>query len=571
MLQDAELIRTLTAGLVAAFVGGFAAQRAGISPIVGYLLAGVVVGPFTPGFEADTELAQEIAEIGVILLMFGVGLHFSVRDLLAVRGIALPGAIGRIGVVTAVTIAVSMAWGWEFSESLMLGLTLSVASTVVALRALESRQAVTSPAGRVAVGWLIVEDLFTVLILVLLPVLAEPLGGTVPAGYDVTGGDNVGLALVFAALKLATLVALVYFVAARAVPWLLMQVARGGSRELFTLAVLAGALGIAYVSANVFDVSLALGAFMAGLVVGQSAVSAQAASDALPFQDAFAVLFFVSVGMLFDPDALLEEPLRLAVLVGIVVLVKSVVAFGIVVVLSDPLRTALVVAAGLAQIGEFSFILAELAHDFELLSDDANNLVLGAALISISLNPLVFASVGPLERYCERRGLFQQRGALAPAAESPIHGRHAVIVGYGDVGRAVADVLRDRFEIVVVERNLRVAEDARPGLRVVFGDASSPLVLNQIELDTCVAMIVTVPDAFATRLIVERARAIRPNLDMITRALNEEEAERLRFLGAAQTIVPEREVALEMVRHALHRFGVDQRQALAIVQRLRRE
>jgi len=570
MLHDTDLIRTLTAGLVAAFVGGFIAQRLRISPIVGYVLAGVVVGPFTPGYTADTELAQQIAEIGVILLMFGVGLHFSVRDLLAVRSIAIPGAVAQIGAATAVTTVLCVAWGWSFGEGLVLGMSISVASTVVLLRALESRQAVTSREGRVAVGWLIVEDLFTVFVLVLLPSLAEPLGGQVPENLQGGTSDNVFLALIIAIAKLAALLAILFFVAARAVPWLLTQVARTGSRELFTLSVLAGALGIAFGSAIVFDVSLALGAFMAGLIVGQSAVSSQAASDALPFQDAFAVLFFVSVGMLFDPAALIDEPLRLLALVSVIMLVKSAVAFLIVAITAEPLRTGLVVAAGLAQIGEFSFILVTLALDLELISEDANNLVLGAALITIALNPLAFALIAPAERFFERRGLFQPRSVTPVHAVEPMPGRHAIVVGYGDVGRWVTSVLSDRFDVVVVERNLRVAETAPPTVRVTVGNASSMLVLQELALDQCVVMVVTIPDPFATRVIVERARTIRPNLDIIARAINDEEAALLREAGAAETIVQEREVALEMVRHALHRFGVDQRQALAIVQRLRR-
>ena len=571
MLHDADLIRTLTAGLVAAFVGGFIAQRLGISPIVGYLLAGVAVGPFTPGVEADVDLARQVAEIGVILLMFGVGIHFSLRDLWSVRAVAIPGAAVQIATLTTITTLLAMAWGWSFGEGLVLGLAISVASTVVLLRALEDRQALASPEGKIAIGWLIVQDLFTVLVLVMLPAFAEPLGGTVPEDFSGSTSDDALVALALAVGKLALLVAVMFVIGARAVPWLLSQVSRTGSRELFTLAVLAGALGIAYGSAELFDVSLALGAFLAGLVVGQSALSHQAAADALPLRDSFAVLFFVSVGMLFDPEILLDEPARLAAVVALILVGNSVVSFVAVLVFRYPVRTALVVGAGVAQIGEFSFIIADLALDFQLLSSDGYNIILGAALISISLNPLLFAGIGPGERWFARQSRFQPS---APARElssrEPMHGRHAVVVGYGDVGRAVVSVLRESFDVFVIERNLRVAEEVEGVALVVVGDAVHPLILEQAALDTCVVFIVTVPDAYATRLIVERARKIRPNLDMIVRALDEEEAARLRDAGAAETVMPEREAALEMIRHALQRFGIEQRRALAIVQRLRR-
>jgi CPA2 family monovalent cation:H+ antiporter-2 len=571
MVHDTELIGTLTVGLVAAFVGGFIAQRLRLSPIVGYLLAGVAVGPFTPGVEADVEIARQVAEIGVILLMFGVGIHFSLRELWSVRAVAIPGAALQIAALTAAATLIAMAWGWSFGEGLVLGLAISIASTVVLLRALEDRHALASPEGKIAIGWLIVEDLFTVLVLVLLPALAEPLGGVVPEDFGGTTSDNVALALVIALGKLAVLIALMFFVAARAVPWLLMQVSRTGSRELFTLAVLAGALGIAYASAEFFDVSLALGAFLAGLVVGQSALSHQAAADALPLRDSFAVLFFVSVGMLFDPEILFEEPARLAAIVGLILLGNSLVSSGAVLIFGYPVRTALVVGAGVAQIGEFSFIIADLALDFQLLSADGYNLILGAALISISLNPLLFAGIGPIERWFAQQSRFQARSpARELSSREPMHGRHAVVVGYGDVGRAVVSVLRESFDVFIIERNLRVAEEIEGVAMVVVGDAVHPLILEQAALDTCVVLIATIPDPYATRLIVERARAIRPNLDVIARALDEEEAALLREAGAAETVLPEREAALEMIRHALQRFGIEQRRALAIVQRLRR-
>jgi CPA2 family monovalent cation:H+ antiporter-2 len=387
MDHEAELIATIAIGLSAAFVGGLVAARLRIPTIVGYLLAGIAVGPFTPGFVADADLARQLAEIGVILLMFGVGMHFSIPDLLSVRGIAIPGGLGQAAIATGVGYAVGRWWGWSAGEALVFGMALSVASTVVLLRALEDRGAVDTREGRVAVGWLLVEDVLTVLALVALPLVAEALGGAPTEGSE----DPLAVTLLLTTGRLVLFVALMLIVGTRVLPWLLAFTERLRSRELFLLAVLAIGLGIAYGAAEFFGVSVALGAFLAGVVLNESDLSHRAAEQALPLQDAFAVLFFVSVGMLIDPPFLLEEAGRILLVTVLIVGVKSVTALGIVLILRRPLRTGLTVAAGLSQIGEFSFILAAVGLELELLSQDAQNLILAGALVSITLNPLLFA------------------------------------------------------------------------------------------------------------------------------------------------------------------------------------
>lgn len=394
MHHEATLIATVAMGFVLAFVFGFAASRLRLPPLIGYLVAGVAVGPFTPGFVADAALAAQLAEMGVILLMFGVGLHFSVADLMAVRRVAIPGAIGQIVLATALGAGLAMVWGWSLGAGLVFGLSLSVASTVVLLRALEDRNALDHPNGRIAVGWLIVEDLVTVLALVLLPALSELLGGR-PDPHATPGG-SVLLTLGITLLKVAAFVALAVVLGPKVVPWLLKQVARTGSRELFTLSVLAIAMGIAYGSAELFGVSFALGAFFAGVVLNESEFSHRAAANSLPLQDAFAILFFVSVGMLFDPSIVVREPFAVIAVLLVIVLGKSIAALGVVVALGYPVATALTVSASLAQIGEFSFILAGLGKSAGLLPQEAFDLILAGALLSITLNPVCFAAVDML-------------------------------------------------------------------------------------------------------------------------------------------------------------------------------
>ncbi len=415
MPHDVTLIATIAASFVLAFVFGFLANRVGLPPLVGYLVAGVAMGPFTPGFVADAGLAGQLAEIGVILLMFGVGLHFSLADLLAVRWVAIPGALGQIGIATAMGTGVAMLFGWSFGGSLVLGLSLSVASTVVLLRALEDRNAVATPSGRIAVGWLIVEDLAMVLALVLLPAFAELLGGRVDAAHA-TGDHGLAFTLGVTLAKVAAFIAVVMIVGPRVLPWILRQVARTGSRELFTLSVLAMAVGIAFGSAALFGVSFALGAFFAGVVLSESDLSHRAAANSLPLQDAFAVLFFVSVGMLFDPNVLVQEPWMVASVLGLILIGKSLVALAIVLLLGYPISAALTASAALAQIGEFSFILAGLGVSYQLLPATGLSIVLAGALLSITLNPLVFALVDGLIAFVRSRPRLAGRLEQARAA-----------------------------------------------------------------------------------------------------------------------------------------------------------
>ena len=399
MEHETELIATIAIGLSAAFVGGLIAARLRLPTIVGYVLAGIAVGPFTPGFVADSGLAQQLAEIGVILLMFGVGMHFSIPDLLSVRGIAIPGGLVQAGVATGVGFAVGRWWGWSVGEALVFGMALSVASTIVLLRALETRGTLETPEGRVAVGWLIVEDILTVLALVVLPLVADALGGT----SDPVADGSLLSTLVLTVGGLVVFVALMLVVGVRVIPRLLAWTERFGSRELFVLAVLAVGLGVAFGAAELFGVSVALGAFLAGVVLSESELSHRAAAQALPLQDAFAVLFFVFVGMLIDPVFLVDEVDRVLVVTGLIVVVKSLTALGIVLVLRRPLRTGLVVAAGLSQIGEFSFILAAVGRSLGLLSEEAQNLILAGALVTITLNPALFAAAERLGRTLDRR------------------------------------------------------------------------------------------------------------------------------------------------------------------------
>jgi CPA2 family monovalent cation:H+ antiporter-2 len=505
-----------------------------------------------------------------------------VKDLLSVRNIAIPGAVAQIVTATAIAIVMSAAWGWSFGEGLVLGLAISVASTVVLLRALESRDALTASEGRIAIGWLIVEDLFTVLVLVLLPVLADPLGGEVPDGMA-GAGESIATALPIALAKILLLAVVMFAVGARVVPWLLLQVARTDSRELFTLSILATALGLAYASAELFDVSLALGAFLAGLVVAQSAQSHQAAADALPFRDAFAVLFFVSVGMLFDPGIIIDQPLQLAALLLIVIIGKSLTAAAIVLVFSYPLRVALVVAAGLAQVGEFSFILADLSRSLDLLSEDGQNLILGAALVSISLNPLLFWSIDPVEQWVRRTpslarllpGARRLRSMDGPAHGLMAHGLkdHAIIAGYGNVGSIIGAALsRIGVPFVVVEQNQRrIDEIQREGITALFGDASNIAVLEHLRLQDARLLVAATADAAANEQMAQKARAVNPNLEIVvrTRTLNERDA--VRAHGIQEVIVSDVELALTIVRRTAVRLGMDDDLALETIRQLRHD
>jgi CPA2 family monovalent cation:H+ antiporter-2 len=578
MDHEPVLISTIAIGLVAAFIGGLIAQRLRLPTIVGYIAAGVALGPFTPGVIADTQIASELAEIGVILLMFGVGIEFSIKDLLAVRRIAIPGAVGQFVVATALGVGLGVALGWGIGAGLILGLAASVASTVVLLRTLDDRGELDAPQGRIAVGWLIVEDLFTVVILVVLPTIASLLG---TSGGGATDGMGA-IASVAIALGKAAIFAVVMIIGgARFVPWLLDHVGRQGSRELFTLAVLAIALGIAFVSSTVFGVSFALGAFLAGAVVGESDMSHQAAADALPLRDAFAVLFFVSVGMLLDPMFLVTYPLAILAMVGLVVVSKAVVKFAIVTLFGYPIRTGLTVGIGLAQIGEFSFILGTVGLTLGLLPTEGFQLIVASSLISIALNPFLFRVVDPLDRRLRAlpvltRWLERQAGSLAVLEpiedETPLRG-HAILCGFGRVGRLIGPALDRRgFRYVVLTLQRREVEQLRSrGIAAIYGDASNADVLERAHVRTARLVIVASSDPHVTRLVVERALAANPAIDFVVRTHSDTEAAHLRAVSSrVQAVHGERELAVQMVRYSLRRFGVDSREAEAIAQGLRR-
>ena len=573
MPHETALIATVAGGLALAFLFGLLAVRLRLPPILGYLLAGVAVGPFTPGFVADAGLASQLAEIGVILLMFGVGLHFSISDLMTVRRIAVPGALAQIAAATGLGALLAYFWGWSWPNGLVFGLSLSVASTVVLLRALEDIGALESTDGRIAVGWLIVEDIVTVLALVLLPVFADIVGATPPngsaageVGPAAQAGASLWITLGTTLAKVVAFVALMLVVGRRVIPWLLGRVACTGSRELFTLAVLALALGIATGAAALFGVSFALGAFFAGVVVSESDFSHEAATSALPLRDAFAVLFFVSVGMLFDPAIVVRKPVEVLLVVSIILIGKSLAALGIVLAFRYPLHTALRISASLAQIGEFSFILAALAVTLGLLPTEAQSLIVAGALLSITLNPFVFRSVEPIGRW------LRSRSKLAEALERPagelaelplgmdtgqLHD-HAVIVGHGRVGGPIAEELtRHDVPHVIVEASREVAERLRAGgLPVIYGDATRPEVLADAHLERARLLVVAAPDAYQARAILEHARRVNPDLQIIARTHSDAERTWLEGHGVAQALVGERELAVSLTRAALRRFGV---------------
>jgi CPA2 family monovalent cation:H+ antiporter-2 len=575
MHDEPSLISTIAIGLTLAFIAALIVRRLGLPSIVGYLLAGIVIGPFTPGFVADQEIASELAEIGVILLMFGVGINFSVRDLLAVRGVAVPGALGRAAVITALGTLLGIWLGWGLVGGVMLGLAVSVASTVVLLRALAERNELETRQGVVAVGWLIVEDIFTVIVLVLLPGVGPLLGG-VPVGGS-PGSTDPLRDLVVAVAGALIFVALMIGAGTRVVPAVLRMVAREGSRELFTLGVLALALGIAYLSSALFGVSLALGAFLAGVVVGESDVSHQAAAEALPLRDAFAVLFFVSIGMLVDPTYLVENWVAVAVLTAIVVGVKAVLAFVVVTALREPPRVGVTVAAGSSQIGEFSFILATVAVGLGLMPAEGIPLIAATAVVSIVLNPLAFRAVDPFvrriatSRFLSRAPAPGALGSLPDEAQGTLRG-HAVICGYGRVGRMVASALeRRQFSYVVIDDNRRTVERLRAaGVSALFGDAANEALLRVAGIDTCRVLIAAMRDPQAVRLIIERAARLNSRLPIVARIHSDRDLDEL---GPArdrvQPIYGELELAVQMTRSALRRFGVSMAEAEAIAQGLR--
>jgi monovalent cation:H+ antiporter-2, CPA2 family len=546
MPHHTPLIATLVSALVLAYVAGMLAQRLRLSPIVGYLLAGVALGPFTPGVVADQKLAPELAEIGVILLMFGVGLHFSLKDLLSVRAIAIPGAVVQIAIASVLGMALGWLMGWSFGTGLVFGIALSTASTVVLLRALEERRLLETQRGRIAIGWLIVEDLAMVLALVLLPALAGLLGGN--AGTQMGGDLWTALALTLG--KVAAFLALMLIVGRRLIPWLLERTAGTGSRELFTLAVLAIALGVAYASAMLFGVSFALGAFFAGMVLNESKLSHQAATDSLPLRDAFAVLFFVSIGMLFDPMILLREPLAVLGTVLIIVVGKSLAALAIVRAFGRPLDVGLTIATSLAQIGEFSFILAGLGVDLGLLSKDGRDLILAGAILSICANPLLFAA---LDRWQMRReaaaaaAVVPSQDDLPPGPPLPEQD-HIILVGFGRVGSLVGRRLHEAGRsIALIESNREFLDRARAtGIPGVLGNAVTEDMLAAVHAARARALLLAIPQTLEAGQIIKRARQINPAIAVLARAHADEDVAYLLGCGADAAVMGEREIARSM-------------------------
>ncbi|PJI98141.1 Kef-type potassium/proton antiporter (CPA2 family) [Acidovorax sp. 69] len=562
MPHSVTLIHTVAAALGLALALGFLATRLRLPALVGYLLAGVVIGPFTPGFVADAAMASQLAEIGVMLLMFGVGLHFSFGDLLAVRKIAVPGAVVQMMVATALGMALATWWGWSLGGALVFGLSLSVASTVVLLRALETLGILDSYTGRIAVGWLVVEDLAMVLVLVLLPPLAGWLGGG--AGVHQPDAAQVWRTLGWTLLQVGGFVALMLVVGRRLFPWVLWQVARTGSRELFTLCVVAAAVGIAFGSAALFGVSFALGAFFAGMVMRESEFSHRAAHESLPLRDAFAVLFFVSVGMLFNPAVLWERPLQVLAVVAIIMVGKTLAAAALVLAFRYPLNTALTVSASLAQIGEFSFILVALGSSLGLLPPEGGSLVLAGALISMALNPLLFHAIAPLQDWLRARSALARRLEQRddPLAELPMStdsrylARQVVLVGYGRVGRRVAHVLSaNDIPFVVAEQNRELVESLRAdGIAAVFGDAVDPAVLIQAHIARAAMLVIATPDTLNVRQIIGTALTLNPAIETVVRSHSEDEARRLvQECSSTVAFLADEALAQSISRHVLER------------------
>jgi CPA2 family monovalent cation:H+ antiporter-2 len=551
MPHHTPLIATIVGGLAIAFFLGAIANKLRVSPIVGYLLAGVVIGPSTPGFVADQALANELAEIGIILLMFGVGLHFSLTDLLSVRGIAIPGAIVQIGSATLLGLGLALLLGWSFGGGIVFGLALSVASTVVLLRALKERRLVDTERGRIAVGWLIVEDIAMVLALVLLPTLAPLLKsgtGGGPSMLDLL--TTVGITLG----KIAAFLAIMLVVGRRMIPWILHYIAHTGSRELFRLGVLAIALGVAYGAAQIFGVSFALGAFFAGMILSESPLSQQAANESLPFRDAFAVLFFISVGMLFQPAIVVTHPWALLATLLIIVIGKSVAALLIAVALRHPLSTALTISVSLAQIGEFSFILAALGVDLGLLPPAGRDLILAGAIFSILLNPALFVALDWAGPWIDRWFGVKAETATPRIAVEPDKGfaaikDHAVLIGAGRVGSVIVQTLQEAsIPVLVIEEKDELVQQLREkGVKVLEASALENDALMAAHIESAKWLLVAIPDGFEGGQIVEQARAANPGIKIIARAHSDAEVEHLHNHGADTVVLGEREIAEAMV------------------------
>ncbi|ABA59505.1 Kef-type potassium/proton antiporter, CPA2 family [Nitrosococcus oceani ATCC 19707] len=561
MLHSSPLITTLAVALGLALALGFLAERIKLPALVGYLLAGILISPSTPGFVADIEIARQLAEIGIMLLMFGVGLHLSLEELLAVRKIALPGAVLQIAITTSLSTSIAIAWGWELGNAMVFGLTLSVASTVVLLKALETRSILDSVNGRIAVGWIVVEDITMVLVLVFLPPLAGWLDGDGTNNQGLELGWTLGITLT----KVTVFAALMLIVGRRFFPWLLWQVADTGSRELFTLCVVAAAVSIAYGATTLFGVSFALGAFFAGMVLRESELSHRAAAESLPLRDAFAVLFFVSVGVLFDPIILIEQPLKVLTVVAIIIIGKPLAAATLILAFRYPLNTAFTISAGLAQIGEFSFILAGLGVSLGLLTMEGQSLILAGAITSIALNPMVFKAIKPLQRWLRSRSVLARvlEKPSDPLAELPMSteqkylSKQVVLVGYGRIGRRIGKILTERrIPYVVAEQNRELVEALRKqGIPAVSGDASDSAVLIQAHIARAKILMITIPDTFNARQMIKTARTLNPKIETVIRAYSEEETILLEQEGAGKIFLGENELATSMALHVLEQLG----------------
>ncbi|MCY6412781.1 MULTISPECIES: cation:proton antiporter [Acinetobacter] len=562
MPHDVDLIILLAVGFGMALIFGYIAARLRLPPLIGYLVAGIIISPNTPGVVGDIQLANQLAELGVMFLMFGVGMHFSLNDLLQVRRIALPGAILQIAVATLLGIGVSMLWGWSFGSALIFGLSLSCASTVVLLKALGDRGLLDSVNGKIAVGWLLVEDLVMVLALVLLPATAVLLGGHALPGTDTS--QSIWLTIGITLLKVTGFIAFMLIIGKRLVPMIMQFVARLGSRELFTLTVVAAAVSIAYGSYAVFGVSMALGAFFAGMVVKESDFSHRAEEETLPLREIFSILFFVSVGMLFDPSILIEEPLRILAVIAIIMVGKTLAAMALVLFFRYPINTALTVGASLAQIGEFSFILATLGLSLGLLTPDAQNLILAGALFSITLNSFVFSAIEPVQRWIRERShlarLLERSGdplAMLPDEVDQAYLRdQVVIIGYGGVGRRISEnLIQQNIKVVIAEENREIVEKLRSqGIAAVSGEATEPNVLIQAHIQHARLLVISPMDILDIHRIVDISKQLNPEIQVLVCAESKEEAAVIREEHLGEVFYAKEEMAKNMSHHILNQI-----------------
>ena len=562
MPHNVDLIILLAVGFGMALIFGYISARLRLPPLIGYLVAGIIISPNTPGVVGDMALASQLAELGVMFLMFGVGMHFSLKDLLQVRRIALPGAILQIAVATLLGIGVSMYWGWSFGSALIFGLSLSCASTVVLLKALSDRGLLDSVNGKIAVGWLLVEDLVMVLALVLLPATAMLLGGHALPGTDTS--QSIWLTIGITLLKVTGFIAFMLIIGKRLVPMIMQFVARLGSRELFTLTVVAAAVSIAYGSYAVFGVSMALGAFFAGMVVKESDFSHRAEEETLPLREIFSILFFVSVGMLFDPSILIEEPLRILAVIAIIMVGKTLAAIALVLFFRYPINTALTVGASLAQIGEFSFILATLGLSLGLLTPDAQNLILAGALFSITLNSFVFSAIEPVQRWIRERShlarLLERSAdplAMLPDEVDQAYLRdQVVIIGYGGVGRRISEnLIQQNIKVVIAEENREIVEKLRSqGIAAVSGEATEPNVLIQAHIQHARLLVISPMDILDIHRIVDISKQLNPEIQVLICAESKEEAAVIREEQLGEVFYAKEEMAKNMSHHILNQI-----------------